>query len=282
LRSMLEMPRYHKTVIGLVIADLVVIFIDLILSMLNLPCYTEAQIEWFAAQGLTHLAPAASCLLNDSAGVQKGDWLLWALSVALLVVFFADICASLFAFGLRRFYKPIFAIDALVIVASLIMEIVFKLDPSVTGAGSSPAALVLLRLWKIIRAIHAVAHAIEMKNQTIIRNVREAKAKLKEEHLAAEARLRRERWKIRFLLARMASLGDGRGEVVNEEDLECAADREMEREAEMERERERERLLDKKGRMSIDRSSFEERWTGVRSGLRMCKEWWSRKRSIVR
>ncbi len=69
---------------------------------------------------------------------------------------------TLFGWGLQRLKKPIFTIDLIIVEASLLMEIFFRFSPDI-NTGASPAALVLLRLWKIIRAIHAVAHSVEMR-----------------------------------------------------------------------------------------------------------------------
>lgn len=156
-------------------------------STLNLPCLSEQQIEAFHAQGMQSVDQPAACLLPGRPSLTAGEWFLWAMSITLLFVFVFDILTSLFAFGWRRFTQPIFAIDAVVIVASLVLEFVFQLSPSITNAQSSPAALVLLRLWKIIRAIHAVAHSIELKNQSVIREIREAKRQVADElRLACE------------------------------------------------------------------------------------------------
>ncbi len=51
IRIITEKPKYHYTIITLVIVDLVVAFIDLVLSLLNLSCYSEEQKEIFAHLG---------------------------------------------------------------------------------------------------------------------------------------------------------------------------------------------------------------------------------------
>lgn len=205
MRERLHEPRYHKTLIGLVIFDLVIIFIDLIISMLNLSCYTDKQLEQFKEEGIPHIAEPDTCLLHHSPSVVAGEWFLWGMSILLLSIFLIDILVALFAFGPRRFKKPIFAIDAVVIVASLIMELIFKLSPNIYDAKSTPAAMVLLRLWKVIRAIHAVAHSIELKNQSIIRKIKEAKMRVEEEHRIASQKIRQLEIKNEWLWARITS-----------------------------------------------------------------------------
>ncbi|KAF9011888.1 hypothetical protein BDQ17DRAFT_1321878 [Cyathus striatus] len=153
--------------------------------------------------------------------LEDGDWFLWAVSVALLSVFLLEIFASLFAFGPRRFLKPLYAIDAVIIIASFILEIYFRFADGNKQAGSSPAALVILRLWKVIRAIHAVAHSIELKNQSIIHEVREAKQQVEEEHKETTILLQRDQAKIVYLRSRLPDVTDA--------ELEQQATLEMER-----------------------------------------------------
>ncbi|TFK34988.1 hypothetical protein BDQ12DRAFT_688853 [Crucibulum laeve] len=223
LRHSLHVTAFHYTVIGLVIFDLVIVFIDLVLSMLSLSCYTEEQKARFEELGLEDVPEPSSCLLHESTALNNGEWFLWAVSVFLLGLFVLEIFASLIAFGWRRFLKPLYGIDMLVVFASFIMEIYFRFAHHGVEAGSSPAALVVLRLWKIVRAIHAIAHSIELKNQTIIEEVKEAKRQVEVEHHETEALLRRDRLKIEYLQARAIS-------AVSETELDKYVDSEIQRE----------------------------------------------------
>jgi hypothetical protein len=160
--------------------------------------------EEFHAQGLETLNQPLACILPAGPSLTAGEWSLWAMSITLLFVFLFDVLTSLFAFGWRRFTQPIFAIDAVVILASLVMEFVFQLSPAITNAQTSPAALVLLRLWKIIRAIHAVAHSIELKNQRVIRGIRDAKRQVADELRLAAERIRHLEIKHEYMWQRLA------------------------------------------------------------------------------
>jgi len=208
LRHLLHIPVFHYTIIGMVMFDLVIVFIDLVISLLNLPCFTEDQLEKFRELGLTEDPPESpNCILHESNALKGGEWFLWGLSVFLLSCFMVEVFASLFAFGPRHFKKPLYAIDALVVTASLTMEVFFKFGNH-GELGSSPSALIVLRMWKIVRAIHAIAHSIELKNQAIIKEVVAAKTQVEEEHQQAEEELERERLMLQYLRAKVPEVED--------------------------------------------------------------------------
>jgi hypothetical protein len=203
----------------MVMFDLLVVFVDLVVSLLNLPCYTPEQREQFLALGVADPPEPPSCILHESSGLTAGNWFLWSVSVFLLSCFMLEVLVSLFAFGPRRFKKPLYAVDALVVTASLIMELAFKFAKS-GKLESSPSALIVLRLWKIVRAIHAIAHSIELKNQTIISEVKVAKAQVEEEHRAAAVELERDQIKIQYLRLRSPHVEDAELEAYVERELE--------------------------------------------------------------
>jgi hypothetical protein len=191
----------------MVMFDLIVVFIDLVISLLNLPCYTPEQLEQFRALGIEDPPESTSCILHESTALTNGDWFLWSVSVFLLSIFMIEVILSLFAFGPRHFAKPLYAIDGIVVTASLVMEIFFKFGAH-GKLGSSPSALIVLRLWKIIRAIHAIAHSIELKNQTIIKEVQAAKAQVEEEHQIAADALERDQLRIQYLRTKAPPVDD--------------------------------------------------------------------------
>ncbi|KZO95024.1 hypothetical protein CALVIDRAFT_538501 [Calocera viscosa TUFC12733] len=198
LRHWLHNDKFHYTIIGLVILDLVAVFLDLTLSLLTLACFTDDQLAYFLSFGITNAPESPSCVLHESTALNGADWFLWALSVFLLGIFVMEIFASFFAFGPTHFLKPLYAIDAIVVIASLIMEVYFKFADD-GKSGSSPAALIVLRLWKIVRAIHAIAHSIELKNQSIIKAVREAMEEVQEEQKSLSNHLERAQIKVAYL-----------------------------------------------------------------------------------
>jgi hypothetical protein len=207
LRHLLHVPRFHYTVIGMVMFDLIVVFIDLVLSLLNLPCFTEDQLAKFRVIGLNNPPESANCILHESSALTGADWFLWSLSVSLLSCFMLEVLASLFAFGPRHFKKPLYAIDGAVVTASLVMEVFFRFGDH-GKLGASPSALIVLRLWKIVRAIHAIAHSIELKNQAIIQEVQAAKAHVEEEHHQAAEALERDELKIQYLRMKAPEVQD--------------------------------------------------------------------------
>jgi hypothetical protein len=179
LGHFLHQPKFHYGIIGLVIFDMVVVFIDLVLSLLSLPCLTEEQLEWFHEHHIGELPPTPNCKLPETPALIAVEWFLFSLSVVLLSVFVLELMLSGFAFGLRHFKKPIYAIDAAVVVTSLVLEIYFKFGDG-GQLETAPSAIITLRLWKIVRAIHAIVHSIELKNREIIKAVKTAKDQVEE------------------------------------------------------------------------------------------------------
>jgi hypothetical protein len=204
---MLHVPSFHYTVIGLVILDLVIVFIDLVVSLLNLPCLTDEQREWFEEHQIEELPPTPNCKLPDSSALEGGEWFLWAFSVALLSLFTIELFLSLIAFGPKHFKKPIYFIDAIVVIASLTLEVYFKVGDG-GRLETVPSAIIALRLWKIVRAVHAIAHSIELKNQEIIKQVKSAKSQVEESLDQVSQILEAEQLKIDYLREKNPSIGD--------------------------------------------------------------------------
>jgi hypothetical protein len=185
------LPKFHYAIIGLVILDMVIVFVDLVVSLLSLPCPTDAQLEFFKEHGLDELPSYPRCKLRETPSLEAGEWALWSLSIVLLGIFCIELFLSLIAFGPKHFKKPIYAIDAIVVSASLVLEVFFKFADG-GKLETAPSAIITLRLWKIVRAIHAIAHSIELKNKEIIRAVKKAKAEVEETMVDLEKALERE------------------------------------------------------------------------------------------
>ncbi|KIY50227.1 hypothetical protein FISHEDRAFT_71839 [Fistulina hepatica ATCC 64428] len=217
-RHILHVPKFHYTIIGLVILDLVIVFVDLVISLLQAPCFSDEQLESFKESGINP-PENSGCVLPDSTSVTDAEWVLWALSVFLLALFVLELLASLFAFGWRHFTKILFAVDAIVVVASFILEIYFKFGDD-GKLETNPSALIVLRLWKIVRAIHAIAHSIELKNQAIIKEIKGAKAEAEEEHSQTRDLLEREQLKLDYLRSQVPHVDDAALETYVERELE--------------------------------------------------------------
>src|SRR5690349_21148615 len=98
-----------------------------------------------------------SCLLPYSDDLHRGELFLFYFSVILLITFVSEVFLTFYAFGWKHYLNPLYLSDGLIVFASFIMEIYFHYG-NIGRAGRAAAAIVILRLWKIVRAIHAVAH----------------------------------------------------------------------------------------------------------------------------
>lgn len=65
----------------------------------------------------------------------------------------------------------------------------------------------ILRLWKIVRAVHAVAHSLTMKNRLLIKKIEEAKVILEEERVLIEEILEKQNIKTDFYVQLLINLG---------------------------------------------------------------------------
>lgn len=74
-------------------------------------------------------------------------------------------------------------------------------------AGRAAVAIVVLRLWKIIRAIHAVAHSISVKNHLLIKKIREAQSVIEEEKFNTEQMMEKQEIKLEYLINILKTLG---------------------------------------------------------------------------
>lgn len=79
-------------------------------------------------------------------------------------------------------------LDGFVVLTTLCLDVFFHLSTS--ASAKSPIALVVLRLWKVFRAVHAIAHALELHYQELVDSAREGHARLADERVAEAIRLR--------------------------------------------------------------------------------------------
>jgi hypothetical protein len=124
-----------------------------------------------------------------------GELALFYISYVIITIFVLEVLSALYAFGWRRFTKILFLLDAIIVLASFIMETFFHFG-SATKAGRASAALVVLRMWKVVRAIHAIAHSISLRNHIIIEKIKEAKTALQEEVRKAKKTIFEQKTKI--------------------------------------------------------------------------------------
>ncbi|UJR10875.1 hypothetical protein I4U23_015062 [Adineta vaga] len=197
----LQQPPFHYIIILLVVTDLIIVLIDLVLAQLSSPCLTDDEMEQYNTT-----EQRDSCLLEHSPSLVRADLFLFYFSVLLLSLFVLEVFISFYAFGWKYFKNPLYLLDGLIVCASFIMELYFHYG-NIGRAGRAAAAIVILRLWKIVRAIHAVAHSITLKNRLLIRKIQEAKVILEEEKLHTEQTLEKQEIKIEYFVNILTTMG---------------------------------------------------------------------------
>ncbi|KXN72434.1 hypothetical protein CONCODRAFT_77802 [Conidiobolus coronatus NRRL 28638] len=188
--DILDSKTFHYTIICLVMLDLVVILAELLLTL-------------YAAEGA----------ISKNDAIHKAENGLTIVSLCILCVFVTEILTKLLLVGPRYLFNAWHLLDAIVVIASFVLEIYVLAAPSPFGAGETThavedvtsggkahhlmmnlirrsgggddgghsggenakkatAPLVIIRLWKFIRIIHAVAHSVEMKNKAVIERIK--------------------------------------------------------------------------------------------------------------
>ncbi len=71
-------------------------------------------------------------------------------SIGLLGLFVVEVILKLIAFGVHFFYKFEELIDAIIIIISFVLDIVFINNEFLKFMG----VLIFLRLWRIVRIVH--------------------------------------------------------------------------------------------------------------------------------
>ncbi|CAF1220596.1 unnamed protein product [Adineta steineri] len=201
IAQFLQKPLYNYIIILLVMTDLIVVLVDLVLAQLSSPCLSEDEMIMYN----TTEQPDA-CLIEHSVHLARTEAFLFWFSVLLLTLFVFEVFTSFFALGWRYYKNPLFLIDSIIVCASFILEIYFHFG-NIGRAGRAAAAIVILRLWKIIRAIHAVAHSITVKNRLLIKKIHEAKVLLEEEKQQTEKALEKQEIRLEYLINILTTIG---------------------------------------------------------------------------
>ncbi|KAJ3233354.1 Voltage-gated hydrogen channel 1 [Chytriomyces hyalinus] len=142
LRAVMQSKMFHLSIIYLVLFDLLLVVIDLILSLYS-SCIPDE-------------AGHCKAQLHESKELHRGTEFLFWLSVTILSLFFIEIVASAVLFGLKHFKNPINVFDAIIITAAIVTEMYFHFS-GLESSGSN--AVIILRIFKLVRGMHAVAHA---------------------------------------------------------------------------------------------------------------------------
>ncbi|KAH7619219.1 hypothetical protein Ndes2526B_g06173 [Nannochloris sp. 'desiccata'] len=136
LAKKLESRPVHITVVALVLLDLILILTDLALLSFY-PIEEESP----------HAVHTAE---NTFA------WI----SVGILSLFTLEQLIKLAVFGPSYFYRVWHALDALIIVTSLVLEILLR-GPS----REVVSLLIIFRLWRLVRIMHAIAEEIATEHE---------------------------------------------------------------------------------------------------------------------
>ena len=147
-----------------------------------------------------------SCILPQSVHLEYAELFLFYFSLLLLALFVLEIFISFFAFGLKFCKNPLYLLDSIIVLSSFVMEVYFHYG-SVGRTGRVASAMILLRLWKIVRAIHAVAHSITIKNRLLIERIQEAKVLLEQEKHEAEQTIKKQKLQLNYFIRILTNMG---------------------------------------------------------------------------
>ncbi|KAI8839771.1 hypothetical protein BJ741DRAFT_598627 [Chytriomyces cf. hyalinus JEL632] len=200
LRGFMQSKLFHLSIIYLVLFDLVLVVIDLILSLYS-SCVPDEE----------HHCKAQ---LHESKELHNGKEFLFWLSVCILFIFFFEIVTSTILFGWRHFRNPINVFDAIIITVAIVMEMYFHFS-GLEASGSN--AVIILRIFKLVRGMHAVAHAAAFQARQRVHQLEKIN-----HHIAERARIMNRALtiahsKIEKLFETMAPMQSAETETVKQE-----------------------------------------------------------------
>ena len=146
------------------------------------------------------------CHIRSNHRLETAELALFYVSFIIICIFVLEILSALYAFGWRRYKKLVFLVDAFIVLTSFILEAYFHFGTDIK-AGRASAALVVLRLWKVVRAMHAIAHSISLRNRMIIDKIKKAQEALQEDIRQAEKTIYEQKMKIDDLTALLEKNG---------------------------------------------------------------------------
>ncbi|KAK4699292.1 hypothetical protein P7C70_g6973, partial [Phenoliferia sp. Uapishka_3] len=214
MRKIMRLKKFHLLMIALVGIDLMIVMIELILgksslgschitfadlstlaALLTASCPTEDLYSWLEnALETSHseIKPSDfACTLAPSAAREAVETTIFSLNLSLLCVFTMEVFSAIYAFGPITYCSSwVSVLDGAVVLITLCLDTYFHLSKS--PAAKSPIALVILRLWKIFRAVHAIAHALEMhyeEGKSLVEASEAGREKLEWERIAESVRL---------------------------------------------------------------------------------------------
>ncbi|GAA5976700.1 hypothetical protein JCM11641_005665 [Rhodosporidiobolus odoratus] len=192
VRKIMRMKRLHLIIIGLVAFDLVIVIVELIVALLTAGCMSEEiydyVLEAVAASEGQFTAASFACAMAPTHGREALESAIFGLNLGLLSIFMLEVLAAIYAFGPITYVTSwVTLLDGFVVVTTLCLDVYFHLskDP----AAKSPIAVVILRLWKIFRAIHAIGHALSLHYNEMMEQAEEGRKKLEMERMTESIRL---------------------------------------------------------------------------------------------
>ncbi|KAJ1542898.1 hypothetical protein HK405_009647 [Cladochytrium tenue] len=199
LAHQLHRESFHHTIIGLVLFDLILVFLDLILAIMTScsPKTDEGSGEGSSGSGNATEATATDAASNEtataatsalltcspnireSAALSMGEDALYWMSVALLTIFAIEVVLNVYARGLRHLKSVVMAIDAMVVYASLTHTIEMRGHNIIKAVRSSNKA--------ISSACATAAEAFAGGKREFLTGMRDAGADLKKKGDAVSA-----------------------------------------------------------------------------------------------
>lgn len=222
LGHFLESKPEQWFIFGLICIDLLVIFVQLFVIEPHLSCHPPQTPT--VAPTPTPTGHAAMLSNPDHSSSEHHDtneayelaekWLTRS-SLAILSILAAEIILLLVAFDIRFFKQPLYILDALVISASLVIEITEpKLQHHGTGEARSMANLLMIfRLWRIVRIIHGIAMSVQERSEEHIKELEAELEKLTKEKTHVET-------KFDYLKKKYKKLAEAHEEIHFRKDLE--------------------------------------------------------------
>ncbi|GAA5898633.1 uncharacterized protein JCM6883_003374 [Sporobolomyces salmoneus] len=193
MRKLMRKKRFHLIMIGLVAFDLVIVMVELIVALLTAGCVNEEiyelLLESIHHHPASHLTPAMfACSLAPTHSREMLENGIFGVNLTLLSIFTLDVFFAIYAFGPITYATSwVTLLDGFVVLATFVVDIYFHFshDPN----SESPIALVILRLWKIFRAAHAIAHALQYHYTEMMEKAEANRKKLEWERISESIRL---------------------------------------------------------------------------------------------
>ncbi|CAG2109349.1 unnamed protein product [Medioppia subpectinata] len=87
------------------------------------------------------------------------------ISIAILVIFTIEIVLKVFAFRCEFFKNPFELFDAIIVITSLGLDIIFSQNADMKRYIS---LMIVLRLWRVIRVVHGIIISVRMPLEAVI------------------------------------------------------------------------------------------------------------------